>query len=69
MLALREELEALRGQVCLAVDFPEEDVECLAPEAFAQAVSRVALAVRQLLAGQRRPGSCSRALWWFWPER
>lgn len=54
VLALREELEALRGQVCLAVDFPEEEVECLAPEAFARAVSRVALAVRQLLAGQRR---------------
>ncbi len=54
VLALREELEALRGQVCLAVDFPEEEVECLAPEAFARAVNRVALAVRQLLAGQRR---------------
>lgn len=31
VLALREELEALRVQVCLAVDFPEEEVECLAP--------------------------------------
>ena len=54
VLALREELEALRVQVCLAVDFPEEEVECLAPAAFGRAVAEVACSVRRLLAGQKR---------------
>ena len=54
VLALREELEALRVQVCLAVDFPEEEVECLAPAAFGRAVTEVACSVRRLLAGQKR---------------
>ena len=53
VLALREELEALRVQVCLAVDFPEEEVECLAPAAFGRAVTEVACSVRRLLAGQK----------------
>lgn len=54
VLALREELEALRVQVCLAVDFPEEEVECLAPADFGRAVGEVAHSVRLLLAGQKR---------------
>jgi tRNA modification GTPase len=29
--ALRQSLEALRVQLCVAVDFPEDEVECLAP--------------------------------------
>ena len=49
-----EELEALRVQVCLAVDFPEEEVECLAPADFGRAVGEVAHSVRLLLAGQKR---------------
>ncbi|GHU94841.1 tRNA modification GTPase MnmE [Deltaproteobacteria bacterium] len=53
-LVLREKLDALRAQVCLAVDFPEEDVECLAPQAFALAVDDVIVGVRRLLAGQKR---------------
>ncbi|MDR2055957.1 MAG: tRNA uridine-5-carboxymethylaminomethyl(34) synthesis GTPase MnmE [Desulfovibrio sp.] len=52
--ALREELDNLRAQVCLAVDFPEEDVECLAREDFAAAVEAVMKAVRTLLAGRKR---------------
>ncbi|WP_300906714.1 tRNA uridine-5-carboxymethylaminomethyl(34) synthesis GTPase MnmE [uncultured Desulfovibrio sp.] len=54
VLALREELEALRVQLCLAVDFPDEEVECLAPEDFGRAVGQVAHSVRGLLAGQKR---------------
>ena len=52
--ALRQRLEELRVQMSLAVDFPDEEVECLAPEAFAAVVEDVAAAVRGLLTGQRR---------------
>ena len=52
--ALRRRLEGLRAQMSLAVDFPDEEVECLAPEAFAAVVADVAAAVRELLTGQRR---------------
>ncbi|MDR1660090.1 MAG: tRNA uridine-5-carboxymethylaminomethyl(34) synthesis GTPase MnmE [Desulfovibrio sp.] len=52
--ALREDLDNLRAQVCLAVDFPEEDVECLAREDFAAAVEAVMETVRTLLAGEKR---------------
>lgn len=51
---LRRELEALRAQVCLAVDFPEDEVEDLPRGNFAASVAQVAAAVRALLAGQRR---------------
>lgn len=52
--ALRQALEALRARVCLAVDFPEDEVEDLPLADFAVAVDGVADAVRGLLAGQRR---------------
>ena len=52
--ALRQRLEELRVQMSLAVDFPDEEVECLAPEALAAVVEDVAAAVRGLLTGQRR---------------
>lgn len=51
---MRECLEGLRAQVCLAVDFPEEEVDCLSPEEFLDGVRRVEAAVRALLAGYRR---------------
>lgn len=51
---LRSRLDTLRAQVCVAVDFPEEDIECLAPEAFLAGVEHVAQGVRDLLAGYRR---------------
>lgn len=51
---LRSALDGLRAQMCLAVDFPEEEVESLPPEAFAAEVDRVAVAVADLLRGQRR---------------
>lgn len=51
---LRERLAELRAGVCLAVDFPEEDAECLSPEDFAAGVAAVAEAVRGFLDAARR---------------
>lgn len=51
---LRDKLERLRMELCVAVDFPEEEVECLAPEAFLGVIDDVAAAVETLLAGYRR---------------
>jgi tRNA modification GTPase len=51
---LRHSLESLRAGVCLAVDFPEEDVECLSPEDFAAGAARAGDRIRRLLeAGAR----------------
>lgn len=36
---LRERVEHLRAQICLAVDFPEEEVECLRQEGFLSAIA------------------------------
>ena len=47
---LRERVEHLRAQICLAVDFPEEEVECLPQEGFLSAIAAVA----SLLAGFER---------------
>lgn len=52
--ALRTELDELRAQMCLAVDFPEEEVESLPPEVFAQRVHQVNQSVADLLRAQRR---------------
>jgi tRNA modification GTPase len=52
--ALRKEMDDLRAQVCLAVDFPEEDMVCLARKDFAAAVESVMEAVQSLLAGKKR---------------
>jgi tRNA modification GTPase len=38
---LRARLEDLRARLCVAVDFPDDEVECLAPEAFAAGVRAV----------------------------
>ena len=51
---LRERLEHLRAQLCLAVDFPDDEVECLPREGFLRAVADVAEAVGSLLAGFER---------------
>lgn len=56
---MRMQLEQLRMRVCAAVDFPEEEAECLAPEVFIQEVHAVAGAAQQLLASYRR-GRCVR---------
>ncbi|MGE4293027.1 MAG: tRNA uridine-5-carboxymethylaminomethyl(34) synthesis GTPase MnmE [Desulfovibrio sp.] len=52
--ALRQRLEGLRAQLCLAVDFPEEDLECLPPEELISVVDAVRTDVRALLAGMER---------------
>ena len=52
--ALRARLEALRQNVCLAVDFPEDEVECLDPEAFAAEVQAVAENVDELTRTHRQ---------------
>jgi len=52
--ALRERLEALRAQLCLAVDFPDEDVECLPLPALHDEALAVAQALEALLAGVER---------------
>lgn len=46
---LRHALEALRVQVCLAVDFPEDEVECMPPDAFLEAVREVMDSIRTLI--------------------
>ncbi|MDR3045868.1 MAG: tRNA uridine-5-carboxymethylaminomethyl(34) synthesis GTPase MnmE [Desulfovibrio sp.] len=54
---LRARLLDLRAQVCVAVDFPEDEVDCLAPEAFVAECDGVAAGVRGLLSAQQR-GRC-----------
>ena len=51
---LGDALDRLRAGICLAVDFPEEDVECLSPEDFAAGAARAGDRIRRLLeAGAR----------------
>jgi tRNA modification GTPase len=52
--ALREALESLRARLCLAVDFPEEDVECLPLPELRQEALSAARDVDRLLAGVER---------------
>jgi len=56
---LRAGLEALRVQLCVAVDFPEDEVECLAPEALAAGVAEVREAMAELADNYDR-GRCWR---------
>jgi len=51
---LRDRLEQARQRVCLAVDFPEEEAECLPPDLFLTEIREVADGVRALLAGYQR---------------
>ena len=52
--ALRERLEELRARICLAVDFPEEEAECLPQDTFVEGIVSVKEAVSSLLAGFER---------------
>ena len=45
---LRQGLEALRVQLCVAVDFPEDEVECLAPGDLAGGIGEVRAAMSEL---------------------
>ncbi|WP_027368117.1 tRNA uridine-5-carboxymethylaminomethyl(34) synthesis GTPase MnmE [Desulfocurvibacter africanus] len=52
--ALRTRLEHLRAALCVAVDFPEDEVDCLAPEDFLSGVRAVMAEVRGLLTSHER---------------
>ena len=51
---LRGRLEYLRQRVCLAIDFPDEEGECLPPQEFTAITREVAQGIRALLAGYER---------------
>jgi tRNA modification GTPase len=51
---LRDHLEDLRVRLCLAVDFPEEDVECLGRGEFTQRLKPVEESLETFLAAARR---------------
>ncbi|TVM36765.1 tRNA uridine-5-carboxymethylaminomethyl(34) synthesis GTPase MnmE [Oceanidesulfovibrio marinus] len=53
---LRDKLEALRIQLCIAVDFPDEDVECLPPDALTRDVCELIDSLQALagVASRRR---------------
>ncbi len=52
--SLSRRLEQLRLQLCVAVDFPEDEVECLAPEAFMAEVAEAVDAVTVLVNNYER---------------
>lgn len=52
--ALREQVEDLRAQVCLDLDFPDDETPALGRRDFARAVARVREGLGHLLAGKRR---------------
>ncbi len=54
VVTLRQKLEALRMELCVAVDFPEEEVECLSPEAFAAVIEEVRTALKELFTAYDR---------------
>jgi tRNA modification GTPase len=56
---LREQLEGLRAQLCVAVDFPEDEVECLAPDELGRVVAEVRAAMAGLADNYDR-GRCWR---------
>jgi tRNA modification GTPase len=56
---LRERLEGLKVQLCVAVDFPEDEVECLAPEEMTRVAGEVRAAMEEL-AGNYDRGRCWR---------
>lgn len=51
---LRGRLELVRMKLCVAVDFPEEDIECLSPEEFLDDIASVREALAELLRNYER---------------
>ena len=51
---LRGRLEYLRQRICLAIDFPDEEGECLPPQEFTAITEEVASGIRTLLTGYER---------------
>jgi len=56
---LRAGLEALRVQLCVAVDFPDDEVECLAPQDLSRGVAQIREAMAELADNYDR-GRCWR---------
>ncbi len=54
VIQLRSKLEQLRMQLCVAVDFPEDEVDCLSPNEFGQVVEDVHSSVLKLLSDYNR---------------
>lgn len=54
VLELREGLDAARVQLSLAVDFPDEEVECLAPHEFLQSIRHAEEGIRRLATSYER---------------
>lgn len=54
---LRGRLEYLRQRVCLAIDFPDEEGECLPPLEFSAITEEVASGIRTLISGYERARS------------
>ncbi len=52
--SLRETLEQLRLNLCVAIDFPEDEVECLSPHEFVQIINNVREALQILLQAHER---------------
>lgn len=52
--SLRTELEGLKMELCVAVDFPEDEVECLSPEDFSHRVTHVLQETRELIENYAR---------------
>ncbi|BBD08990.1 tRNA uridine-5-carboxymethylaminomethyl(34) synthesis GTPase MnmE [Desulfovibrio ferrophilus] len=51
---LRDQLEELRVKLCVAVDFPEDEVECLSPDEFLEGIGTVREGLRTLLGSFER---------------
>ncbi len=51
---LRKSLEELRLKLCVAIDFPDEDVECLSPQELISCVEQATIDLDQLLSGVER---------------
>ncbi|RQD67815.1 MAG: tRNA uridine-5-carboxymethylaminomethyl(34) synthesis GTPase MnmE [Desulfonatronovibrio sp. MSAO_Bac4] len=47
---LRQSLEELKRQLCLAVDFPEEEIECLSPKELTDSVRQCLIEMENLIA-------------------
>ena len=62
---LRGQLESLRAKLCLAVDFPEDEVECLEPESFKRELHQVMDQIGLLI----WPNPTGKAGWPYWPAR
>ncbi len=52
--SLRDTLENLRLQLCVAIDFPEEEVECLSPQEFVKIIKDVGESLNKLLHAHER---------------